>query len=392
MTNLVRAIVCSIILTTVFAASARAGKLVIIASDVPGLAAGDIIGTGDALEIPKGASITLVAENGEPINLVGPFSGSPGQAAAGGGTSGLIDALALLMTSPDNYYEPGASRAIGGGASQELEVAGFDDVWMVNVTRRGPRCLPAGVPVLLWRPEPRPEVKLSVGRTTANTVVKLTWPRDAATIGWPAEVTIVDGAAYSIRQDISKSADRVTLRLIPIGFANSAHLALWLEDVSCTQQARAVLGNLGSTGGATDVEISTDKGKAPVYGIGENVEFRVRANRDAYLYCFYNQVDGKVIRILPNRFAPSVRVLANFPHHFPDERMHFDLTLSSPLGKEAIACFATDRDVMNDLPTDVQSIDLVPLAGYSLADLNKIFEKISNARIAVSNLNFTVTD
>ena len=387
-----RTVVFPIILTTVLAATAAAADLLVIASDVPELAAGTEIRAEDELVIPQGASITLVAENGDAITLNGPFSGVPGGQAAEA-TPGLFDALKRLFTTLENYESDlGAAKGIKDGAIDELEDIRSDKVWMIDVTRKGPRCLPVGVPVFLWRPEPRPEVELLVARTTATNVSLVTWPSGAATVRWPTDIAIVDGAAYFARQSGGESTGAIILKFIPAGLENSAQLAVWMEDVLCTEQALAVLRGIRGIGGAIELELSTDKGEAPVYRVGENLEFGVRVSQDAYIYCFYRQADGTVIKILPNQFAPNVRIPANFPYQFPDERMRFKLRLSKPHGAEAIICFAADRNVSDDLPSDVRSVDLAPLAGFSQDQLTEIFRSMSNVKISVAKLDFTVVE
>ena len=79
---------------------APAAEFVVVAGGAPGLMPGQVVQSGATLEIPAGASVTLVSESGKTLTLKGPHSGSAGTGSAGGGNPGpgLIKALSGLLT------------------------------------------------------------------------------------------------------------------------------------------------------------------------------------------------------------------------------------------------------------------------------------------------------
>ena len=67
---------------------AGAANLVVIASTAPGFAPGQIVHSDDPIEVPKGATVTLVSDTGNIVTVPGPHSG-PAEIAAGPGGGGF---------------------------------------------------------------------------------------------------------------------------------------------------------------------------------------------------------------------------------------------------------------------------------------------------------------
>ena len=131
------------------------------------------------------------------------------------------------------------------------------------------------------------------------------------------------------------------------------------------------------------IEVSSDRGATPVYEIHESMVVTVRASRAANAYCFYQQGDGKIIRIFPNRFHPSPAVPAGTQLRIPDETMKFIIRFDQALALEAVRCFANELDPPPSLPSSLAS-DQGPLP---LADL----EAVSAAFLGVAPASATAT-
>lgn len=105
---------------------------------------------------------------------------------------------------------------------------------------------------------------------------------------------------------------------------------------------------------------------------GEAVSFYVRPSRPAHVYCFLQDEERRVMRIFPNRFRRD--------SHVGDEGVHlpgdvpFQIRMNTRRRSEAIACFATPRDVLAELPGGINGGDLTPLSVGSLDEVGSAFD------------------
>ena len=141
--------------------------------------------------------------------------------------------------------------------------------------------------------------------------------------------------------------------------------------------------------------LTTPRGKDPAYRIGEKLNLLIRTDRDAWVYCFYLQADGNMIQIFPNPHYWTVfeepLLQGNRLHTIPGETTFpFDLVLGEPAGMELIKCFATTRDVTNDLPQELQGRSLDPRPKSIEARLSKIFRDLRDAGTTEASLVITL--
>ncbi|MEP7297441.1 MAG: DUF4384 domain-containing protein [Burkholderiales bacterium] len=119
---------------------------------------------------------------------------------------------------------------------------------------------------------------------------------------------------------------------------------------------------------------------------GEPIALQVQASRDAYVYCYLQDESAKIVRFFPNRFArdpmlPASRVLA-LPGAMP-----FQLAIKTGGARESIACFATPRDVLAQLPSTVVGADFEPLPVTSLEQVRAAFATAAGATLAQETLH-----
>ncbi len=82
--------VTSIVAGIVMAGSAFAADVVVLDSTASAIAPGSILNDAAAVDIPGGASVTLIMADGETRTVAGPYSGPVGEAkSADGGVSAL---------------------------------------------------------------------------------------------------------------------------------------------------------------------------------------------------------------------------------------------------------------------------------------------------------------
>ena len=114
---------------------------------------------------------------------------------------------------------------------------------------------------------------------------------------------------------------------------------------------------------------------------GEAISLLVRPTRDAHVYCYLQDESAKITRFYPNRFSRDSLVSASKPLVLPGP-MRFQLVMNSKGVKETIACFATQRDVMADLPKGVVGVDFEPLPVASLEQVRSAFVNTSGGAVA----------
>lgn len=128
------------------------------------------------------------------------------------------------------------------------------------------------------------------------------------------------------------------------------------------------------------LEIATPD-RAKQFAPGALVQFTVKPNRDAHVYCFMQDENQKIVRFFPNRFRRDSLVTARQGVQLPGP-MRFEIRANPQGVKETVSCFATERDVLADLPVAVASADFTPLPLASLEQVRDVFIRASGGVLA----------
>jgi len=140
--------------------------------------------------------------------------------------------------------------------------------------------------------------------------------------------------------------------------------------------------------------LTTNRGEDPAYSIGEYLNLLIRLDRDAWVYCFYQQSDASLIQIFPNPQMNSQepRLVGDLLHTIPGETTFpFKLKLTEPAGYEVLRCFATSRNVTAELPKDLQGKSLGALPPGTEHRLASVFSDLPNVKVSEKQLVITVT-
>ncbi len=127
----------------------------------------------------------------------------------------------------------------------------------------------------------------------------------------------------------------------------------------------------------------------PVFQRGAPVHLLIQPNRDAHVYCYLRDETAAIQRIYPNRFAKDSLVPASRRLELPGKQ-RFQIVANSKGVRETVACFATDRDVLADLPAAAAGSDFTPLAVTSIADVRAAFAGITRNKFAEGYFNVDV--
>ena len=118
---------------------------------------------------------------------------------------------------------------------------------------------------------------------------------------------------------------------------------------------------------------------------GESLQLSIRPNRDAHVYCYLQDEKRQVTRFFPNRFQRDSRVQPATGLQLPGS-MRFELTMNTRGVPETVACFATERDVLAELPAGVNGSDFQPLPAANLDQVRQAFIKASGGTLAHESL------
>lgn len=122
---------------------------------------------------------------------------------------------------------------------------------------------------------------------------------------------------------------------------------------------------------------------------GAPVDLVIQSNRDAHVYCYLRDENATIQRIYPNRFAKDSLLPASRRLELPGKQ-RFQIVANAKGVRETVACFATDRDVLADLPAGAAGTDFTPLAVGSIAELRTAFAGITRNQFAEGTFNVDI--
>ncbi len=119
---------------------------------------------------------------------------------------------------------------------------------------------------------------------------------------------------------------------------------------------------------------------------GEAVQLSIRPSRDAHVYCYLQDEKRQLTRFFPNRFRRDSRVAPATGLQLPGS-MRFELTMNPRGVPETVTCFATERDVLAELPASVNGSDFQPLPPKAtLEQVRQAFVKASGGALALDSV------
>ncbi|MGF1625646.1 MAG: hypothetical protein ACFCVH_12245 [Alphaproteobacteria bacterium] len=210
---------------------------VVLASTVPSLAVGALIDDGATLDVPQGASLTLIDPAGQIKVIEGPFLGRLRADDRDETEPSFLRDLANIIAEADT-----ADVALGMGRST---LAPEVSPWLIAFDQElaDDLCVSPGGQLVFYRADagvPESETVHFIP-ADAGPGVNVTWPADDPLMRWPEELPPVDGQDYYIDRGHAIAPPAVTLHLAPTDLASDAHAAVWLARSGCRQQAEAMV-------------------------------------------------------------------------------------------------------------------------------------------------------
>lgn len=114
---------------------------------------------------------------------------------------------------------------------------------------------------------------------------------------------------------------------------------------------------------------------------GSAVQLTIRPSRDAHVYCFLQDEHHKIMRFFPNRFQSDSRVQPDRGLQLPGA-MRFEIVMNARGAQQTVACFATDHDVLAQLPAPLTAGDFETLPVASLEQVRGAFASVTGGALA----------
>jgi len=125
-----------------------------------------------------------------------------------------------------------------------------------------------------------------------------------------------------------------------------------------------------------DFSFTSDNGTNPVvYKSGEKINLSIKPSMDAHVYCYYQQGNGEVYKVFPNRFRPDSRISANTILSVPGNDK-FEIIADTTGQAENIMCLASYTDIDKKLPFPLREKDLQPLPVSSLNQVYALYKNV----------------
>lgn len=378
LTRLLPACVAALLCCAAARDAAAAESAVLLSATAPGYAPGMVIGPGERLLVPDGASLTLLLRTGQMLRLRGPLDTSLERADPGrqdGSSTGLAEAFRLRGIDASAI---GATRATAARpAPRPAEVS-------VELERSGTWCLGPADTVWLLRPGAEPA---ELGLRRRGTLRRVAWPAGAARVEWPDDVQIEDGDSFDVLADGQPRATLTFRRLAAMRGPEAGDIAQGLL-LGCREQYGGALRRLARASVAPELWLSTERGRTPAYAPGERIGLTVMADADGWLYCVSTRSDGAVMPVFPAGAIGGAGLPAAVPASLSGHR-HSVALEAGPRGTQRVQCWLADRDIGPELPHALLDASGARLPERLTADLDSIFAGIGG-RMARASLTVRV--
>ncbi len=361
-------------------APATAGEVVLLASTAPGYAPGTVLGAGEKLLLPDGASVTLLFRSGQMLRLRGPAETAldlPAPARRDGLVAALAEAFRLRGVDASVI---GATRASGFGRPrpqpQDLPV---------ELQRSGTYCVGPADTVWLLREAAEP-TNLALRRRGSQR--SLAWPPGAARLEWPSDLLIEDGDSFEVLAE-GRALATLTFRAVAGGAPSDPAAIAEGVLLGCHEQYEAALRRLARSALRPELWLTTERGRAPTYRAGERMALTAVASAEGWLYCVAQRADGTAVPAFPAGAADSARIPAAVPTTVPGPRRGLALQAGPP-GLERVRCWLADRDIGPELPHALLGPAGARLPDAVVSGLDAAFTGIRGTRIAQASLEIRI--
>lgn len=121
---------------------------------------------------------------------------------------------------------------------------------------------------------------------------------------------------------------------------------------------------------ALNMQIENNVKDPTAFAPGTNIFASVTVSRAAHLFCYLNDANGNVVKLLPNMLQPDSLVSANQAIRLPDWMVPYPafVLTSGKQGNEAVMCLASNEDPMTRMPQELNVNALTPIRAVKTLD------------------------
>jgi len=225
------AVAAGAVMAVALAAPGLASAAIVVASSGPSASAypvGKKLDDAGAVTLRAGDTITVLDGKGTRV-LRG--AGTFAVSAAAGTPARSATFAVLTMQRAAQRVRTGAVRTGVGSAPPASP-----NLWFIDVSRPGKRCLVKGQPVRLWRLDTAAAATYAVAPAAGGAPVAVTFPAGSGVTAWDAvKVPVTDGGRYTITS-AGKPLGTVETALLATQPTDAESLAAALIEKGCTAQ------------------------------------------------------------------------------------------------------------------------------------------------------------
>lgn len=197
--SLIARFVVAVWIVAPLVAVTAAAEVIVLQSDVEGIASGALLTDDKVVKIPNGRMLKVILPSGASKTIKGPFEGKASALASGaGGNPSLWDTLKKLAEGGKEERETiGAVRSLGTNDEDE-EPARFS--WdVISADAKGTVCIAAGAKdIKIARPPGSKANRAIVIDARKNTRAEVRWADGKRTTVWPDSIALHDGGIYVV--------------------------------------------------------------------------------------------------------------------------------------------------------------------------------------------------
>ena len=139
---------------------------------------------------------------------------------------------------------------------------------------------------------------------------------------------------------------------------------------------------------AIQLDLTTSRGSAPEFSVGELLQASISSDTRAHLYCFHQDSAGMVMRVLPNRFTSANRISPGSNLSIPSASDEFDIVMENAGTTETLACIASSS-VMNNSLKSLSFEDLAPMP-MTLAEIERELHENAAERYGIAKISISI--
>jgi hypothetical protein len=227
-------------LVLALAATVAQADYVVLLADAEQFEVAQLLENDAALALRDGERLILLSDDGDVIELRGPYDGLPQGARPD--QVDIKDALTHLIDNTDSMYAIlGSTR----GGPADADAAADRDPWQLDPFTNGVQCVVHGEAVSFWRASTKEPLSLVIQRPGFDGSGTLSWPAGTATAPWPKDMSLVNHELYVLRRSGWMENAMIRIVVLPPGIARRPETAIaWLAINGCKPQAERLLAEL----------------------------------------------------------------------------------------------------------------------------------------------------